>query len=52
MTNSTEDVELSSLYTVNDDGSVTYKEGLGGSWRALAEAHYLASQNKSGNADD
>lgn len=47
-----DETDIASLYTVNDDGRVTFKEGLAGSWLALAEAHYLASQNKSGNADD
>lgn len=51
MTNSTEETELSSLYTVNGDGSVTFKDGLSGSWLALAEAHYFESQNKDGEAE-
>lgn len=35
--------DLSSLYTVNDDSTVTFQEGLGGSWLALAKEHYIAT---------
>lgn len=45
MADSIDEVDIASLYTVNEDGSVTYQEGLAGSWLALAEAHYLQSKS-------
>ena len=50
-----DEIDIASLYTVNDDGSgnlkVTFKDGLAGSWLALAEMHYFESQNKDGEAE-
>lgn len=46
-----DEIDIASLYTVNDDGGVTFKDGLSGSWLALAEVHYFESQNKDGEAE-
>lgn len=50
-----DETDIASLYTINDDGSgnlkVTFKDGLAGSWLALAEVHYFESQNKDGEAE-
>lgn len=38
--------ELNNLYTIGEDGNVIYREGLTGSWLALAQEHYLSSQQE------
>ncbi|UPW36009.1 hypothetical protein T751_00156 [Klebsiella phage T751] len=38
-----ESIDYSELYRLDDSGNPIFKEGLSGSWLALAQEHYLSS---------